>query len=516
MFVLSLLTVLAAMTAVAYAQPPDPGTATSFGAVQNVEEGTQARFRQDFYDTSGNLDAYREKENVAYGDTMGLTTNQTSDAPLNTELPTGWQGSSVVSSDKEAAAVVLVQYLNGSIGSDGLTTADYAGIQDPGSDVFCPSVGMRDNEGTTLVVMNTSENPVSDVSISFKDRNGSDVGTAMTNINIPARSQKTYDLFNSSFSLPSDFLGSARVQSSGGTPLAVVALTDWTVADGTFGYNCKPTSAGATRLYAPKVQRRKPTWFGDWYDNTGVIVVNTEGSDATARVEFYDRDGNPSGVFTDTVPGYSARGYNTRYYGNADHDVIDDLTGSGTAANPNWQGSAVVTSVSGQKLVGVVKQAYDGNRWAGGYGMLSDADAGTDWFFPLTYRRGFRQNWTDWAGIICQNVSTSNVTPEVTFVNRKTGASSSFTDSSAFGQYVSHGYNTRYGGQQSASWFGDSTCGGNGCGNNLADNFLGAAFVSASDDIVCVQETWFAEIYDSGTGTWYTGGDSNLNNVYGK
>lgn len=515
-FALSLVTILASLVTVVYAQAPDPGTATSFGAVQNVDSTGVAHFQQDFYDQDGNLDATRTKSNVAYGDTMGLTTNQTTDAPLDTELPTGWVGSAVVSSDREAAAVVLIQYSGGSVGTDGVTTADYAGVQNPGGDVFCPSVGMRTYEASELVIMNTTDAVVSDVSISFKDRDGNDVGTALTGESVAAKAQKTYDLFDSSFGLPSNFLGSARVQSTGGSALAVVAITNWgngtSGAFGTFGYNCQPATAAATKLYAPKVQRRKPSWYGgNWFDSSGVVVVNTESTAATVTVSFYDRDGNAAGDFSDTVPAYSARGYNTEYYGNADTTVIDGLVGSGSTANPEWQGSVVIDSTSGHNLVGIVKQGYEGNLWAAGYNMLSDADAGTDWFFPLVYRRGFNKAWTDYAGIICQNVTASSVAPVVTFVNRDTSASSNFTDAAAFGQYVSHGYNTRYGGNQDASWFGDSSSGATG--NNLAGNFLGAAFVSAGSNIVCIQETWFEEVYNNG---WIDGGDANLNNVYGK
>lgn len=527
MFIVSLV-ILASLVIPVGAQAPSPGSGTSYGAVQNVDNTSVASFRQDFYDQDGNLDAYREKANVAYGDTMGLTTNDTADAPLSAVVPTGWVGSSVVSSDREAAAVVLVNYIGGGIGADTLTSADYSGVQTPGSDNFCPSVGMRSVEDSTIVVMNTSDAAVSDVSISFKTRDGADAGTAMTAITIPAHAQKTYSLFNTAFALPALFLGSARVQSAGGTPLAVIAITHWgagTTPFGTFAYNCQSTAAGATTLYAPKVQRRNPSGnpTGGWMDSSGIVVVNTEATAATARVELYDREGTFSGVFTDTVPAYSARGYNTEYYGNADHAVIDSLIGTGTAAAPRWLGSAVIKSVSGQMLVGVVKQGYEADLWAGGYNMLSDADAGMSWFFPLIYRRGFNRPWTDYIGIACQNVSATAVTPQVQFVDRRATATKctpatttcQFTDTAgAMAPYVSHGYNTRYGSaSQTAAWFGDATTGATG--NTLGNNFLGAAFITAGANIVCIQETWMEEMQDLSS-VWHAGGDSNLNNVYGK
>jgi len=509
--IFSLVMVLAVAGAV-YAQAPSPGAGTSYGAVQNVGTGL-ATFRQEFYDAAGNMDAYREKAGVAVGDTMGLTTNQTTDAPLNVELPAGWVGSSVVSSDQEAAAVVLIQWTGGSIGADGVTTADYVGEMNPGSDIFCPSVGMRSIEDSTIVVMNTSAAEVSDVSISFKDRTGADVGTPMTGITIPANSQKTFNLYNAAFALPTDFLGAARVQSAGGTPLAVVATTHWGSAGGaygTFAYNCASTSAAATKIYAPKVQRRI---FGtSWFDASGIIVVNTEGTDATVEVSFFDRSGVASGSFEDTVPAYSARGYNTRYYGNADHAVIDGLIGSGTAAAPNWQGSAVVESLTGENIVGVVKQGYDTDLWAGGYNMLSDADAAQTWSFPLVYRRGFNKPWTDYVGIVCQNVSSGDVAPELSFVDRRATATSCtaaspcvVTDATPFGENITHGYNTRYGGQVASTWFAD----------NFDANFIGAATASiSSGSMVCIQETWAEEVYAGGV--WIDGGDANLNNSYGQ
>jgi hypothetical protein len=513
---LSVVTILASVVTV-FAQAPSPGQGTSYGAVQNVGCAGDAHFVQEFYDGDGNVDATREKMDVACGDTMGLTANQTTDAPLDTELPTGWAGSSVVSSDQEAAAVVLIQWTGGGIGADGVTTADYVGELNPGSDVFCPSVGKRSIEDSTLVVMNTSDTEVTDVSISFKDRLGADVGTAVTGLTIPARAQVTHNLYEAVFNLPDNFLGAARVQSAGGTELAVVAYTHWGSAGGaygTFAYNCAPTAAAATTLYAPKVQRRAPSWNGgNWVDASGIIVVNTEATAADVTVAFYDRDGAASGTFTDTVPGFSARGYNTRYVGNADATVIDGLVGSGSASEPNWQGSVVVTSDTGEAIVGVVKQGYDTDLWAGGYNMLSDADAAQTWSFPLVYRRGFNKPWTDYIGVVCQNVSASDIAPELDFVDRRATATSctasttacTFTDAVPFGQYVSHGYNTRYGGAQAATWFD----------TNFSANFIGAATAGlSSGSMVCIQETWAEEIFSGGA--WIDGGDANLNNAYGQ
>jgi hypothetical protein len=510
--ILSLVMILS-MASTAVAQAPSPGSGTSYGAVQNV--GTAlATFRQDFYDEAGNMDAWREKTNVAVGDTMGLTTNQTTDAPLNVELPAGWVGSSVVSSDQEAAAVVLIQWANGQIGTDGVTTADYVGEMNPGSDIFCPSVGKRSNEDTTIVVMNTSDAAINDVSISFKDRDGNDVGTPMSNIAIPAKSQKTFNLYNAAFALPADFLGAARVQSAGGTPLAVVANTHWGGAGGaygTFAYNCAPTSAAATKLYAPKIQRR--IIGGSWFDASGIVVVNTESTPATVEVSFFDRTGAASGTFTDTVPGFSARGYNTRYYGNAPAAVIDAMIGSGTAAAPFWQGSATVESLTGQEIVGVVKQGYDTSLWAGGYNMLSDADAAQTWSFPLVYRRSFGGPWVDYIGVICQNVAADNIAPKLSFIDRRATATKctpstttcEFTDATPYGQYITHGFNTRYGGNVVDTWFS----------TNMDADFLGAATASiTSGSMVCIQETWAERVYVNNT--WLNGGDANLNNSYGQ
>jgi hypothetical protein len=161
----------------------------------------------------------------------------------------------------------------------------------------------------------------------------------------------------------------------------------------------------------------------------------------------------------------------------------------------------------------VVKQGYDTDLWAGGYNMLSDADAAQTWSFPLIYRRGFNKPWTDYIGVVCQNVSAGNIAPELDFVDRRATATSctasttdcTFTDAVPFGQYVSHGYNTRYGGAQAASWFD----------TNFSANFIGAATAGVtSGSMVCIQETWAEEIYSGGV--WVNGGDANLNNAYGQ
>jgi len=506
---LSLILVFTIVSA-GYAQAPDPGQATSFGAVQNVGTGP-ADFRQDFYGSDGTLVAFREQAGVAQGDSMGLTPNDNVDgAPLNVEVPAGFKGSSVVSSNETAAAVVLIQWSGGQIG-DGVTTADYVGEVNPGDDIFCPSVGNLANEDSTIVVMNTSDAAVDDVVISFKDRDGADAGTPITGVNIPAYSQKEFNLVEDA-TLPAGFLGAARVESAGGTPLAVVAVTHWGGAAGAYGsfaYNCAPTDAAATTVYAPKVQRR--VFGGSWFDASGIVVVNTEDTDATVEVGFYDRAGTVSGTFTDTVPAFSARGYNTRYVGNADADVIEGMIGDGTTDEPNWQGSAVVESLTGHKIVGVVKQGYDTQFWAAGYNMLSDADAAQEWSFPLVYRRGFSKPWTDYAGLICQNVSDVDIEPELSFVARSGDQCTAddpckFTDPAPYGEFITHGFNTRYGGGIGADWFETS----------MGEiQFLGAATASiASGQMVCIQETWAEEIFVDGA--FVDGGDANLNNAYGQ
>jgi hypothetical protein len=260
------------------------------------------------------------------------------------------------------------------------------------------------------------------------------------------------------------------------------------------------------------VQRR--ILNGNWFDASGIIVVNTEATEAAVQVSFFDRSGAPGGVFTDTIPAYSARGYNTRYYGNAPSTVIDAMIGTGSAAAPNWQGGAVVESTSGHHIVGVVKQGYDTDMWAGGYNMLSDADAAQTWSFPLVYRRAFNKPWTDYIGIVCQNVSAGDITPALNFVDRRATATActagtttcSFNDPAAFGQYITHGYNTRYGGfTGGADWFA----------TNFGANFIGAATASiTSGSMVCIQETWAEEIYANNV--WVNGGDANLNNAYGQ
>jgi hypothetical protein len=122
--------------------------------------------------------------------------------------------------------------------------------------------------------------------------------------------------------------------------------------------------------------------------------------------------------------------------------------------------------------------------------------------------------WVDYIGVICQNVSAVPVAPVVTFVNRKTGETSIFTDTTPIAPFASHGYNTRYGGNQEATWFGDPNDGSSG--NNLAGDFLGSVHVSGADDLACVQETWAERIYDFGTSVWVEGADANINNLYGK
>jgi hypothetical protein len=477
------LLALGAMMAVA--APPTPGTAESFGAVQNTS-GVLANVSIDYYDTAGAIKATRTVT-VFPKATQGLSPRLLDGTAQ--ALPPGWVGSAIVSSDQEVVAISYINWTGGStaLSPDGKTSADYNGISAPSPSILFPFISNADNEASTLVVQNagTAAGPAF---VTYYDRSGVKLASSTT-ASIPAGAQATVQVANAA-GLPANLLGAAVVTST--NPLAGVGIGHWAVSFGSYGYDAEPTTGGTSTLYFPKVIRRAVDKLaapadcgahpGGWDASSGIVVQNTSTTAAAAvTLHFYDRLGNEitAALITDSIPAFSSHGYNTHYLGNAPAAQINAL-------GCNFLGSVKVEA-TGATVVGILKDAWENEKWASAYNGVAGTVAGTSLYFPYFYHTTNNyatapspsNPWAQWTGVIVQNVDTTPLSVWVNILDRAGNTVISVKDPVQLAPGVAHGYNSQYDGSIPGSTFA-----------TLPWNFGGGAYITSTGKIVGAMTTW--------------------------
>jgi hypothetical protein len=479
-----MLTVLVVVQAAPFAAPPSPGTAESFGAVQNTGTAV-ANAVVAYYNQDGTI-AATKNITILPKATQGIAPRLLDGTPQ--QLPSGFNGSVVVSADQDVVAVSYINYTGAStaFGSDKSSGADFGGVNVPANTLYFPSVSNRDNEATEISIQNADATDAV-VYLNYYDRAGANIAAARTtSAAIKPGAQATFKLVNNTNLSTGNFLGSVQVTST--SKIAGVAVVHWTVGYGSFGYNAE--SAGTTSLNFPKVSRRSrdfnasatdcSTSGGGWYDYSGVVAQNLSSSEpATVTVSFYDRSGVLKTSFPDSIPALSSHGYNTRFNAEAP-------TANMNALGCNFLGSVLITS-TGTPIVGIVKAADDLNRWASGYNGVATSAAGNSAFFPYFYHTDYSQssstgtptNWAQWSGAIVQNADGVPIDVYVNVLDRNGVTVVSIKDPVQIGVGAAHGYNARYDASLPASTF-----------NVLPLNFGGGAYITSTGKIVALQSTW--------------------------
>lgn len=491
LFLAVLIAVVALMalgTIIAIAAPPSPGTAESFGAVQNTST-VAASVTIDYYDLTGAVKASRSVS-VSPKATQGLAPRLLDGTPQ--QLPPGWVGSAIVSSDQEVVAVSYINFTGGStaLSPDGKTGADYGGVNAPNANIMFPNATNRDNEATSLVLQNAGTTAAK-AYLNYYDRTGNFKRSTQT-ATIPASAQATVNVVTDMpVGTVGDFIGSVVVTST--QPLAGVAMGHWAVAGGSYGYDAEPvpTSTGGVKLYFPKATRRSTTNStavdcaanGGWYDYSGAVVQNTSPSaSAAVTVTFYDRTGNQVTQFTDSIPKFSSHGYNTRY-------ASDMPAANQDALKCNFLGSVVVES-SSVPIVGILKQAFEADHWASAYNGVASTAAGTSLYYPFFYHTSndyanpptASNPWSQWSGAIVQNVDTVPVTVYINVLGRDGSLKVHVLDPNPIAPGNSHGYNSQYDGSLPSAIVAPPAA--------LGWGFTGGAYITATGKIVGLESTW--------------------------
>ena len=515
---------LLANAGLAAAQPPNPGTGTSFGRVMNVGSGPAAVVVQ-YIDSNGNVAATRNVSSLAQ---YGATTISPSAGDVTPALPSGWSGSVIASSDQPLVGLTYINWTGGGGGygfkqdatglvADDKHSADYNATTTPSDNLFFPSVARRNNEAGKLYVQNA--NPPGGASATayfyFYDRFGNAFSGNPVTRTIPAGAQVTMDMFtapelnNTFFITSGGFLGSVYVTAT--QPIAGAAIHTWFY--GSFGYTGKPRSAAGTNILFPKVVRRCLAGQGcvdadsltepNFTDSTGVVCANTsETLSANVTITFTNRAGTVESVHTDTIAPLSSRGYNTRFGGNlpvAQRDLIrglDQTSPPGTSSTPNFLGSAQVTS--SQPLVCIAKQLYDKDavainvgdpdavsRQSLGYTGINLSDAKTEIFLPVAWRINAQPTCGFWryTGLIVQNAGTSNANVTVRAYNNAGTLLNTWNDPTPLTPLTPRGYNTRF---DAGSGYGTDSA----VIAALGTNFDGVLRLTSTQPLVAVAENW--------------------------
>ena len=293
---------------------------------------------------------------------------------------------------------------------------------------------------TNAVVQNkaTGAGEVAGLAVAYYETNGTQVYVNNT-VTIDPKAVK--EIKAQDEPLPAGFMGAAVVASD--RPIAaIVSIKNTNVPGAPDGFTqgaYNGTSQAATSLFFPTV-------WGFSGIVSRVTVQNVDTGTNNIKLEFFDRDGNPLGILTESLPGNGSKTY---YLGN-----LSDLP-------PGWpsdflDGAITVTSTDG-KLLAAASTATWPNR-AAAFQALTNNNQGTTLFAPSHYR--FKLNPSDseytlFSAVNIQNTS-STTTAEVKveyFTRGDTSGIPALTLNTTIAPLSARGLNTKNGGDVPPSSF---------------------------------------------------------------
>ena len=381
--VLSLTLVLSVSTAGAQFS-----SLTSGFQVQNLSSTEDATITMTFYKQDGTVDA-TVSDTVSAGSSnnyASLTTSQFSD------VDAGFNGSVIISSQVEVAAIVNVLGDGGAFGG-----ASYISFDGGSTTASIPLVAKNFfNINTFFYVQNTGSNPAN-VTVTYQPGGSTETAT------IPVGASAVFNQATNG-SLSDGFLGAATVQSTNNEPI-VAAVIQYD-NDSLLAYN--GFTGGSQNPVMPLVVNNI------FSTDTGIQIQNT-GTSATDVTVTYTPI-SPGGTCTETKtiqPGASEN-YGLGYLTST--PACDGASG--------YIGSAAVTGNSAsQPLVGLVNQATIGGANASAYSAFDPASGSATVNIPLIIQdlkfTGLANIFT---GFNIVNVGTSATTVTCTFSGQSTSA----------------------------------------------------------------------------------------------
>jgi hypothetical protein len=477
-YILAVLMLLLLLPVVFAQSSPNPGIGNVNFTVMNMDAAQSATVQADYVNQSGVVDS-----------SISTTLDPRTSAGFpstSSGLPDGWLGSAIVSADRQIVAFAQARWEAGT-SADGKTAAAYNGFAGGATKLYFPSLAARSGKQRSELSIQSaagaSTSSTINITIKYYDRDG----TLNTTVNdtILEGAQKTYDLLNVGLTpnRSDGWLGAATVEST--SLIAGTSVMHWREYSAAYS----GVTGGGTGAYLPSITRRKSAG-GAWLQYTAVLVQNLDTStQATVGVSWYDRNGVLLHNFQDTIPANSAHGYNTQF--NADTPnpsaLFSDL---GT----NFNGSVIVSSTV--DIVAVSNLQWTASSSAGNSATAysSEPSGYAEVFLPATFRVQTSGVWKQYSGLIVQNVGTATCTDfNVSWRDRSGVEMLAFTDSLDPG--ISHGYNSRYGGQVPS---GADV-------NDLGTSFKGGVSISSSGcELIAIHNTlwpgWTASTTYNGFG----------------
>jgi hypothetical protein len=389
---------------VALAQTDLPGSGWWSGeTIMNVGGSTET-IMVTAYDKNSS-DTFVAQEDVAPGAYFNFTPNDF------TGMPSGFQGSAVVSSGAPIKAVVNVtNRLAGGFGvTGGLAAAQYQGIDGSMTDttLYIPiAKGDYYGKTTTYYIQNAGATPTT-LSVTFKMKNGST--HSYTSPSVGPNKMVLFSVFDtptySPGSNPDSRVGAVTIVSDAGTDIAGVVMehktseNPATLAQGTRGF----TSADfSDKAYAPII---KNTYY---LRSTGIQVQNVGGSPINIKVTYVGYNDGPcknktySDTQTNIQPGASA--------------IFNQMPGQTNLPNGCGASAMIESTTAGGQIVALVSESYystmvpaTGQRSVTSFAIPANT-ATTKAVAPL-----FKDDtYSKRTGMLIQNVGTVQATNVVT------------------------------------------------------------------------------------------------------
>jgi len=378
---LALTIILAlALPSIAFA---DVTSYTSGFQLQNLE-GTVANITIHFINQADGLEA----ANVT--DTIPANSSKTY-YPLSA-VAAGFNGSVVVDSDKQLAAITNV------LGNSGAYGSSYVGFTAGATTINVPLV-MKNNYGinTWLNVQNTGT-ANTDVTIDY----GGGCTDSVTGLKPGAA--HTFDQATTACLTPTPYAGAATVTSSGSVPVAVTVIQVTGSSAGLLpsllAYNGFTTASTAPAM---------PLVTSGYYNSgTGIQIMNTGGTNTDVTLTYTPSAGFPGATCTETKTILAGKS-TTFGFPSLPAGCYTNGGGAGSAA---FVGSAkVTTNTASHPLVAVVNQVTTGASTAAAYGAIDPSVATANVSLPLIMDR----NFGIFTGFAVANVGTLSTNIACTF-----------------------------------------------------------------------------------------------------
>lgn len=395
-----------ALTGIAASQSPDaaldlPGQGWYTGVqLQNVGTGT-ARVTIQSYQTGTADDPVLSQKDIPQNGSRTYL-------PQDLALPSGFQGSAVVSSDQPLFAIVNVTNRpaggNGIVG--GMAAAQYQGINTPANELRFPMAKRNYyNKSTTFYIQNAGTSPTT-VTATFRTPAGTYPYTSPT---IPAGRMVIITPAMAGMSEGNtNGLGSLTVVSNNGEVLAGVVSEHGSENPAQILQSTRAFTAsdGDTRLFAPTIKN------GFFNRFTGLQVQNISGGSINITVTYRGAEGTCVGqTFTDTATGVASGTSKT----------FNHLPGQ-TNLPTGCLASATVEATGGN-VVAVVNESFVASFLQGGgnggrqesttYSAFAASSATNTASAPLYKENSFDKG----TGLNVQNVGSVPTNIVATFVN---------------------------------------------------------------------------------------------------